>query len=778
MDPQNAQTYIPQASDSAVDLLHQVFGTSIEHWVPGLQPLPPAMASAASALAAMFGWFNSGVLIFGTVILAWITIFGITNTANDGVALGKKWSTFYTPLRTLTASACLIPSTSGYSLIQLLIMKFIILWGSGFASVGWGVYVERAVVGNATNTVMQSVVDDSKFDMLAADAIRMQVCAYAAGKAAEIVFPDQKPFAAKFKETPRTQSGDLVKTMTTVSYSSPSWGGSDEICGQMQIVSNFSAPGHTNDQGAADVAAKLANQITVTQYKFVSGLFGPSGVKPISDQIISAVEGNQPVSAASIRTQITQLRQRMLDELRITVHAGIAVDNATLLTKLTAQGWVSAGSLYMEIARLKDFVRRSTKVNSSFVPGAGLDHLLTPGQVNTALQTAMFPYNAVAGNALTRALSTPENHVKPPLPSLPTFKAEDFMDGGSSIKSFFSSTFAGWADDIVGLVVYSLNPNSEEDLIWQIKDLGDNIAGYSEAALVAGAIMKGGLEGLQEAAKTGSQESVLGTNISAVGAFVVGAIAGVKGLFFNLFALMSQGLYALLYLGYFLSIWIPLVPYFIFTIGVIAWLVQCVESLIASALWMVMHLTPEGNDSFIGGQQQGYLLLMSLFTRPALMLLGLVATFTLLNPAIGFINSGFMLMFRGMQADSITGLLSVAGFILAYGVVLFSAIMLLFSLPQTLPDRILRWIGAGIGDLGEQSTAHRIEQIGSNQGRTAMVVTSGALRASTGSGKDSVRRSLGAARDQADSSAASREHAPEGHTPSSLTIGPGSSGVE
>lgn len=82
-----------------------------------------------------------------------------------------------------------------------------------------------------------------------------------------------------------------------------------------------------------------------------------------------------------------------------------------------------------------------------------------------------------------------------------------------------------------------------------------------------------------------------------------------------------------------------MVPFFIFGLGMIGWIVQLVEALAAGSLWMIMHLTPERDDSFIGSQQQGYLLLMSLFARPPLMVLGLVANMTILTPAVRFINA-------------------------------------------------------------------------------------------------------------------------------------------
>lgn len=38
---------------------------------------------------------------------------------------------------------------------------------------------------------------------------------------------------------------------------------------------------------------------------------------------------------------------------------------------------------------------------------------------------------------------------------------------------------------------------------------------------------------------------------------------------------------------------------------------------------------------------------------------------------------------------------------MVFGLTLLPVLYMIFGLPQTLPDQVLRWIGAGIGDLGE-----------------------------------------------------------------------------
>lgn len=110
---------------------------------------------------------------------------------------------------------------------------------------------------------------------------------------------------------------------------------------------------------------------------------------------------------------------------------------------------------------------------------------------------------------------------------------------------------------------------------------------------------------------------------------------------------------------------------------------------------------------------------MSGFFRPALMIVGFVFSIAILNPLVLFINEGFSLAVKATQADSMTGLFSLAGFMIGYCFIMLSVFMMVFSLPQTFPDRILKWVGAGIGDMGEQNSAAKLEGAASGQARTA-----------------------------------------------------------
>lgn len=247
-----------------------------------------------------------------------------------------------------------------------------------------------------------------------------------------------------------------------------------------------------------------------------------------------------------------------------------------------------------------------------------------------------------------------------------------------------------------------------DDPVMMVKNIGDTITTLANAYGVWKGVTLATLTGVE---KTAESSSIPGTSI----------VAGVAAWFAEMFALIKPSLYTLLYAGYWLGIWIPMVPFYVFTIGVVGWLIFVMEMMAAGMLWAAAHTTPARDNSFIGSQIQGYMLVMSGFFRPALMVLGLVGSNALLAPVVAFINTAFLAHFESMTANSLTMISSVAGYLVVYVILINTSFMLIFGLPQSLPDRILRWLGAGIGDLGERETSGRIENIASSTSRSAMV---------------------------------------------------------
>ncbi|MBT6207420.1 MAG: DotA/TraY family protein, partial [Francisellaceae bacterium] len=128
-------------SDQSLRYLAQLFGGQVGNVSLG--------AGTAPALSAMFEKFNLIVSTVGILILGYITILSTVNTAQEGSAMGKKFSGIWTPFRSVTGMILLVPSpSSGYSMIQSLVM-WIILQSIGAANTIWNVVLEQNAAGRS-----------------------------------------------------------------------------------------------------------------------------------------------------------------------------------------------------------------------------------------------------------------------------------------------------------------------------------------------------------------------------------------------------------------------------------------------------------------------------------------------------------------------------------------------------------------------------------------------------------------------------------------------------
>lgn len=766
MNP-NAAQFTPGSDDVGIEMLREIFGTAITHIVGG--NTTAAESAAANMLGAAFGFFNGGVLFFGSILLTWVTVFGLTNTANDGQVLGKKWSTFYTPLRTFTASAFLIPSTSGYSMIQLVIL-LIVTWSVGFASNMWGHVVDYVVDGTTVDQAMRSVVDNRNFESIALAALRMEVCAYGVSKGVNEATGSKLNLQLHSRYQQIKNASSTATYTTYLDMRDPNWPGSEEICGTVILTTTFTKPDINSapvNQATATLQDEIANiqgGIGNIRYKAAMDVFAK--MAPQVTELVRVADSNgEKFSAGQVQAVIDQAREAMLKDVRNEVSKQVGSANSGIKGKLKQGGWVMAGSLHRELVAIKDAIQQAMKTQQRYIPGTySVEHIMGGGgDVSNAVNLVMNHYTSLAGFVLQKLDQGADVQTRNPtdMPKLKTgLGPEDFADGGTSVKSQVEAWFNGLANWAVSGMVFYLAEDGT-DPVMQVKSLGDYMAGFAETVLLTKAALTATIDGLFEGSKAAANQSVLGTNMAGFLSVGPGVLKFVLTLVRELWSIVQPGVLAILYGGYFLGMWIPMIPYYVFALGVIAWLVQVVEALAAGSLWMVMHLTPESDDSFIGSQKQGYLLLMSLFARPALMVLGLVASMAILIPAVRFINASFMTAFRIIQADSVTGLLSVGGFMLIYSVIILGVFLMIFSLPQTLPDRILRWIGAGIGDLGEQNTMSRIESGASGQAKAAAVAGAAGMARQVQGRKEreqEARRASTAERDEVDGAR------PEGHT--------------
>ena len=205
----------------------------------------------------------------------------------------------------------------------------------------------------------------------------------------------------------------------------------------------------------------------------------------------------------------------------------------------------------------------------------------------------------------------------------------------------------------------------------------------------------------------------------------------------------------------FVAFVMPAMPFLIWVAAIVGWIVLSLEAVIAAPVWLVGHAMPEG-EGFAGQHgRQGYLLVLGILLRPCLLVLSMLICIAIMM-ATGTLVDKLFLPFMSSMDDM--GGLGIVGNIFLF-MTLAGMVALLtwktFDLVTAMPDRILRWMGHGMQQLGNEAAQINAHQVLSEtrQAAGALAKTGGvAAGVSNASGDGSGGASANAAADRNDES--------------------------
>jgi conjugal transfer/type IV secretion protein DotA/TraY len=668
----------------------------------------------------MMSFFNSGILVIGSLIVSYIAVMGITNTAADGEAMGKSWSSLWTPVRIVAGGAVLLPTASGYSFIQLVVLLFS-LWGVGFAN---GTFKAGMAIGILSpNGVVQGVNDPGQFYGLRDFAKQYLAASYCA-KAANTLYraPDgtgPQVMANGTADKTMTKSGRTeylfeIKDRNTVT----NLAGGAPFCGTVKIGTYAAQP--SND--ATGIEAALEQLRTSTQTAKVTAAAAmmvqldgwvntwPNRMGDAGWTSVDSTRFNEIVNTAEQSVATALMAQMSTGE------TGIKTGFSSFANSLTAEGWAMAGGWFQRVGEVRGRISSTLSESIGSVGQPSFSALPSDAAASELTSSVTTVTEAINKKAEEKANFKPSvNGLNDLTNVMPTDAKSDVNIGSiqNSVDSKISLYVNGLMESMVQIVT------------------GAGGTGVTPLCGTAGT-MGGSLNRMKcvgdyltvARAGIGAADVAIKTSATAL-RIVAGALSSVKGVGTGLdldkivtpiwdwvieVPVKQLGMMAAYIepMAFYFGVFLPSLPYTIFMIVVVGWILAVVQSLIAAPLWAVMHMTPD--RTFIGSQSQGYLLLLSLFARPALSVVGLFAAILVSDPIIDFIAKGFFSM-RGAVVTStgtvgtIASFLTFAWWFMVFGLTLLPVLYMTFGLPQILPDHVLKWIGAGIGDLGETSAS-------------------------------------------------------------------------
>ncbi len=128
-------------SDVSTNFLSFIFGSVNDIFGGVLSGQNKLAGTASGAPAGAFVILNQVMALVAVVIIVYISLVGLVNSAHSGTALGQRWHSFFLPLRVCVGGALLLP-LGVYNFAQVLAMWFI-LQGVNIANDVW--YYTRIV---------------------------------------------------------------------------------------------------------------------------------------------------------------------------------------------------------------------------------------------------------------------------------------------------------------------------------------------------------------------------------------------------------------------------------------------------------------------------------------------------------------------------------------------------------------------------------------------------------------------------------------------------------
>ena len=206
-------------------------------------------------------------------------------------------------------------------------------------------------------------------------------------------------------------------------------------------------------------------------------------------------------------------------------------------------------------------------------------------------------------------------------------------------------------------------------------------------------------------------QSLAASYIPMIGPYILAVIVVMMG-----FAapLIISWMGVMMTVGFTTAFYVPFVPYMIFTFGVIAWFMAVIEAMAAAPIVALSITHPEGEGILGNKGETALMILMNVFLRPAMMIIGYISAIALSYVSVWIINTGFANVISFIKDGKIYN--GWAGlFVLFFSVVIYTSMYVTvvqkaFNLIYQLPDHVLRWIGGHQEGAGAESARWAEEQ--------------------------------------------------------------------
>jgi conjugal transfer/type IV secretion protein DotA/TraY len=666
------------SSDKSVGFLNDIFGSGWENIIHG----EPSSGGAGSVLFEMFYAFNAVVLAGVTVLMFYVVSAGIAGTAHEGEALGRRYSTLWTPVRAAMAVSFLMPLPwAKLSLLQAIVLKFV------FLSIGGADYLAEKTI-------------DFMVSQNGAASVSGAPLPYAEGLAEEVL--KNLVVQEYFIERESSEGTGITDTSSgnikSFSFTAPRPDLAKHM-GEIKVSCVQSGDSHCENE--YQIAVELSENLRPIAKAIVSQWSGGANI-PIDAQ--QETDYRQAIAQYSAATQ--------QESLNVLKSIGSNEELNALSQSVKNNGWTWMGGYYWKIAKYNEDAQAKAAITTTISGNMNEDRVFDAAgtEINAVFERyRTFTAKIAKGRFHQRNLANSPGDAAGAWDLLGSF----FSDAlGSSIPFSDDTAMSGSAEMLANTIAKGDPINNLQKMGQQLINAGSNLMTLYAAAGVSSWVLDvaSSLQPYNPLKSDGSNE---GKGIASK------ILSSINGFIFPI-AL------ALLLAGITLAYYLPSVPFILWTSAIVGWLILTLELMVAAPIWAAMHAIPEGEGMAGQHGRQGYMLFLSILVRPAMHVFGFFISFVAIGVVGHFVGESYLdhIVANG-QDDQPMG--PVANIIAWLAVMLIGIGMMVvlthkaFSLITWLPDNILRWAGSGAPSLGE----------GGDEQRTSHMFAAAVMRAQT-----------------------------------------------
>ncbi|EEW9523093.1 DotA/TraY family protein [Escherichia coli] len=668
----------------------------------------PLTASSNTIIGNLFMVFNAIIAIMGIVWFLFIGIRHVVRTGHQGNVFNNGRDVVGM-LSIVSGFMMIVPTASGWSLAQL-----VMLWGASIMGIGSANIMVQTAAENIAEGYSMTVQPVHVSTRTAARGIlEMALCKHAMNAGLDDFNRTARSSTPPMSESSRTENGRYTVTVSNGSAT----------CGSVSLTVKGNG---SNNQSALDY---FFNPFIETEYQGVL-----TAQRSAMDTMLRDLDSAAQEFVSAYRTRrdtgngnlpdIESRIQKAANRYEETVQKALPTDNAEterrehLKSYLTTYGWVALGAWYQTFAtanqRLEDLANRAPTVS-------GVSSLGEAGDTEF-LKEVKGAYQALLQNSTyTPALGTIKTANEYNSASTSDPKSV-ILDSVRTIKftNYIATVLSG-----SGSTTDQLNP------LIKMKNIGDYTmvttetiwAGYTTVRVLSTAGSNSVFGRLVN--------TVTGSGLSDAAKAVLDAFA--PPLYFLLFLLFCA--------GFSLSIYLPFIPFIFWMTGIGNWIVSVLIGCAAGPLWAATHL---GTSQDRGNRAAyGYIYLIDSMIRPLLMVFGFFFASVAIVAGGTILNALFGAALVNVQANSLTGLFSIAGFLLIYARVCTTLVAAVFALQAYLPDHVINFLGGrdGVNMLGNMvSSVKDIIAGGNTNMRRTPGVREEKLKNINGDDKDGIKQ--------------------------------------